>query len=133
MANEAFGHCSHRFRDEIARRKAGLEGWLPYLFEAVGDDVVLLTGCMPTILARGARRGEQSWDTKNNKPVRVAVVSTEIVAAARAFVDETGFCARCLGSRRTVRSFGVGGVVWGECRDCKGTGLATYPLAGAHG
>ena len=93
-----------------------------YLFERVGDgNDMILTGSVPRLISKGKRKGEKTWDKKNDKTV---VVTEE--EAGQQFLEyekKTGKCGRCFGKGEVFKSWNhKKGTAYMPCRKCNGTG-----------
>lgn len=112
------------FRDAIAIEKAGIEGWEPCIWEAIGDIArdALISGGIPRILTRGPNKGQRRWD---GKLTRVVVSGAEVDAAMAKYERETGNCAECEGSCKTIAGWSAAeGTRYRECAKCEATGKA---------
>jgi hypothetical protein len=109
-------HLSHT--DAVAIKKSGVEGWEPYKYERVGDDLVL-TGSVPRILTRGPRKGKRKWEGKGTS---VVVTRAEVDAQSARYIAETGNCPECYGEGEVFSSWHKDeGVTKKQCPDCKGS------------
>lgn len=103
----------------VAIRKSGIEGWEPYAWERVGEDV-MLTGGIPRLLTRGPRKGQRTWDGKGTS---VVVTRGEESAEEARYVAETGNCGKCQGDGKVFASWSIAdGTKYRECKPCTGTG-----------
>jgi hypothetical protein len=113
--SDHFGHM-----ETVAIRKAGIPGWEPYLYERIGDGV-LMTGGIPRILKSGPRKGRKTWDRKDS--TRVVVTRAETDAEQVRYEAETGNCGTCFSKGETVVVWSAAdGEKYATCKHCNGTG-----------
>jgi len=108
---------------DIAARKRGVEGWVPYKWEAAGDDSIV-TGAVPTrTISKGKRKGRP--DFTGAKRDVVVVTQAEVEQAASHYERETGKCWDCKGSGQIQVMWSADtGAVHEACARCGGTGKA---------
>lgn len=112
------------FRDAIAIEKSRVKGWEPCIWEAVGQGTrdALISGGVPRILTRGPSKGQRRWE---GKLTRVVVSGAEVDAAMAKYERETGTCAECEGSGKTVAGWSAAeGARYRPCAKCNATGKA---------
>jgi hypothetical protein len=109
--------------DTVAIRKAAIEGWEPYRYQAIGSDGSLITGGIPRILTRGPRKGKKTWDGKGTQ---VVVTKAEIDAEKVRYTVETGNCPECYGTGEIFASWHhERGTTYKPCPHCNATGSAS--------
>lgn len=108
---------------DIAARKRGVEGWVPYRWQAAGDGSIV-TGAVPTrTISKGKRKGEP--DLTGAISERVVVTRAEIDQAAADYERETGKCWDCKDTGRVQVGWSVKtGAMHDVCARCNGTGKA---------
>jgi len=110
------------FRNAIAIEKSGIDGWVPFRYELIGKSDTIMTGGVPRVLTRGPNKGQRKWDGPHSQ---VAVTQVEIDAAMANYERETGNCAECEGSCKTVAGWSAtDGTRFRECTKCDATGKA---------
>jgi hypothetical protein len=112
------------FRDAIAIDKSGIPGWKPCIWEAIGEGTrdSLISGGVPRLLTRGPNKGHPRWE---GKLTRVVVSGVEVEAAMAKYEGETGHCAECEGSCKTVAGWSAAeGTRYRPCAKCDSTGKA---------
>jgi hypothetical protein len=107
-----------------ARRKLGApDAWEWYALEAIGRDT-LVTGGIPS--HPSAKNGRLRW--QGVKGERVVLSRADIVDEKATYERDTGRCADCAGSGKTLRAAGKrDGKAYreyGPCRTCSGNGSA---------
>jgi hypothetical protein len=107
--------------DAVAIRKAGIEGWEPFKWERVGEDV-LFTGGIPRLLQSGPRKGRKTWDGKGSS---VVVTRGEEAAEYARYEATTGECGTCYGKAEVFASWHhIDGTKYRPCAKCNSTGKA---------
>jgi hypothetical protein len=112
-----------------ARTKANMPPqWELYQWQMLprGGDYELaeVTGAVAPLYTKGKRKGQHNWD-KMDKTTRRTVYIT--IAENAAFIEqwqqETGKCANCEGSGKTLQSWHyINGATYRDCIECDGTG-----------
>jgi hypothetical protein len=108
-------------RERVALRKLGNpEGWAWFSWQCVGEDAVILKGCVPTrAYTKGPRKGRSVYDPPYRE---VVVTDAEVLAERKRFEDETGKCGECSGAgREFARWTAAHGTEWRPCRLCNGS------------
>jgi hypothetical protein len=107
--------------EAVAIRKIGNRaGFRFYRWECIGEDDMLLTGCVcNSVYTRGPHRGLPKYD---GDAVQAVVSGAELAAERARYEAQTGKCSDCLGTARTVASCGVSGTKYRPCAACKGSG-----------
>lgn len=108
------------FINEIAKRKANVNGWMPCRWELI-DNVTIVTGGVPI----GKRRdGRPKWGPEKSL-TRVAVTDEEVREDESRYEAATGNCADCGGSGKEIAAISVAhGVSYRNCGRCNGAGKA---------
>lgn len=107
------------FIDVVAKRKAKTEGWLPCIYEFIGDDAFLIFGGVPI---GNRKNGRPKWGPRKSLD-RVIVTNYEIEFEEKSYERDTGKCSKCLGEGKTVASISVNQpTTYRPCSKCGGTG-----------
>ncbi len=112
----------HTIQDimQVATQKSGIEGWVAYEWEAVGDDSIV-KGCVPNgVYSKGPRKGQPRISVPVEGTTKRIVVSTsEADESAERFIEETGRCYTCKGERRVWDGWSAAeGNSHKDCSDC---------------
>jgi len=106
MGIEAGDPMNGRHAAEIAKSKAKMHGWTPFLWQAIGEDAVLITGGVSRPLLSGPRKGKPTWPKPHEQ---VVVTDTEIKIYERRYEQKTGKCAQCDGTGQIWIGWSAGG------------------------
>jgi hypothetical protein len=115
---------THKFSirdcEDLAKSKAGIEGWKACCWERAGDDSIV-TGSVPVGTYRsGPRKGRLKFVGPFTK---VVVTRSELESAAIAYEATTGLCWDCKGSGRVVVGWSKAeGSRYQSCDRCGGSG-----------
>jgi hypothetical protein len=109
--------------ESAARRKLGAhEDWKGYQFEAVAGDYIVVGSVPVGTFSRGRRKGQPKWDGPGTK---VLVSGGEVGAEVARYVEATGNCPDCLGTKEEFARWNVKeGTTMAPCSKCGATGKA---------
>jgi len=116
--------------DTQAKIKANMgDKWEPYSCQMLphgGDTYELaeVSGGIAPLYVKGKRKGRHNWDKIDKATIKTVYIT---IAENAEFVEkwerETGKCANCEGSGKTMQSWHhINGATYRDCRDCEGTG-----------
>lgn len=109
--------------ESAARRKLSApEAWKSYRWEVLAGGY-LVTGAVPVGLYKsGPRKGRPKWEGRGTK---VVLSEMEVGAEVARYIQETGNCANCLGTKEEFLSWSVTeGTKRRPCSECNATGKA---------
>lgn len=108
---------------DIAARKRGVEGWVPYKWQVAGNDSIV-TGAVPKrTISKGKRKGRPDFTGSTRD---VVVVTQAEVEQAAADYERDGKCWNCKGTGQVQVGWSVEtGAMHDVCARCGGTGKAT--------
>ena len=111
-------------RDEVAKRKANVEGLDALAWEVIGSDAVMVTMGYPRIKTKGKNKGKKTWDGS----FKEVVTKQEEFDEMRRYESETGLCAPCFGDGKVFGGWHyIDGIKHKQCPKCKGMGKANPP------
>lgn len=108
----------------VARRKLYPlpESWKVSEWERIGPDAVRYKGGITRPFAKGPRKGQPHWFTKEYQ--ECVVLKSEMEAEKISFEKETGKCWLCGGDGQEWRGWNrETGEKFETCRRCNGTGV----------
>lgn len=114
-----------RHAEAAAQRKLCVsDKWLAFKWEAVTGGLIITGGYPIGNYASGPRKGKPKW----KMPGTMVVLSDADLEAEKAlYVDFTGNCPECLGSKQEFESWTTGkGTTYRPCSKCGATGKATH-------
>jgi hypothetical protein len=118
----------HSINDAIAlaEKKAGIDGWKGYLWEAAKEDSIV-KGCVPDgIYSKGPRKGRPRFSKpKTGTDFTVVVTRSELDVEALRYETETGKCWHCRGTTERVIGWSrEHGARTKPCERCNASGNA---------